>query len=331
MKLEIRSPDPLGILGSTQYFVENAKFVRIDQGRLKEAAKIIGREAKKGTDILAEDFNMTGKLENDIQLVFVENTINFCYWSDLNKPRFSIEYPKGNFVEGGWWGMVACFRRALDEKVPMLDARCLSQFDLEKTKHFFRSANDQEIPLMEKRVECLREAGKVLLEKFDGKFNNVLKEANYNAIELVRKVYKHFPLFRDEVELDNRKVLFLKRAQIIPNDLVYLEKNNLGFKIKDIDQLTIFADYKIPQILRSLEATEYNKELASKVDSGVRIKQGSREEIEIRASAIWSVELIRQELNGKFSANQIDNTLWLISQNKKENIKPYHRTRTIFY
>jgi hypothetical protein len=99
-------------------------------------------------------------------------------------------------------------------------------------------------------------------------------------------------------------------------------------------QLTAFADYKLPQVLRHLGILHYEKELARKVDEGILLEPGGAEEVEIRANTIMAVELIRQELareeNG-MRAFEIDWFLWNMGQHESFRVKPYHRTSTIFY
>ena len=84
------------------------------------------------------------------------------------------------------------------------------------------------------------------------------------------------------------------------------------------------------QILRSFDVIKYSDELSNKVDNYIEIAHDSEEEIEIRAATIWSVELIRQQIPD-LTAGEIDNTIWLMSQSMQGQVKPYHRTRTIYY
>ena len=101
-----------------------------------------------------------------------------------------------------------------------------------------------------------------------------------------------------------------------------------------MDKLTSFADYKLPQVLRHLGVLHYAPALARRVDQKELIDPGSPEEVEIRASTIWAVELIRQELahSGKIlKAFEIDWILWHMGQDLEFRVKPYHRTVTVFY
>jgi hypothetical protein len=71
-----------------------------------------------------------------------------------------------------------------------------------------------------------------------------------------------------------------------------------------------------------------------KVDRMVQLDPGSEEEVEIRASTIWAVDLIRKEmkrLGKEVRASEIDWLLWNLGQDDSYRAKPYHRTVTIFY
>jgi hypothetical protein len=101
-----------------------------------------------------------------------------------------------------------------------------------------------------------------------------------------------------------------------------------------MDQLTAFADYKLPQVLRHVGILRYSGALGEKVDQEVLVEPGSPEEVEIRANTIWAVERIRQELEGmgaSVRAFEIDWLLWNLGQGLAYRRKPYHKTVSIFY
>jgi hypothetical protein len=140
--------------------------------------------------------------------------------------------------------------------------------------------------------------------------------------------------FQDVADYQEHKVFFYKRAQIFAADLYGAFHGKEWGSFVDIDKLTAFADYKLPQVLRHLGILRYAKSLAQKVDQKVLLDSGSPEEVEIRANTIWTVELIRQELKrmGKeLKSFEIDWILWNLGQHAEFVVKPYHRTVTIFY
>ena len=329
MKLETTQSDPLNVLATTKPVVENSKFVFINEEKIPELSEKILERFGLGLDTELMGFGITGSLENDVQLIFLEDAVNFCFWADKDRQKWQVERNDGTKTEGGWYGLKTCFERAISEGIPLWDADYLSSIPIEDVKKVFRGANDTQIPLLDERAANLREAGKVLSESFGGKFISILNESEYNAIELARLIIQFFPSFRDVSKLSGKDVCFFKRAQICSNDLNYILKAH-GKALSGLDKLTSFADYKLPQVLRQFGITSYEKSLEDRVDNYIEISHDSREEIEIRSATVWAVELIRQKL-GKLKANDIDNTIWLISQNIQQEAKPYHRTRTIFY
>jgi hypothetical protein len=89
----------------------------------------------------------------------------------------------------------------------------------------------------------------------------MVMQANGSAVRLVELIIRYFPGFRDTAVYRGRLVHFYKRAQILVGDLwaaygrplltgdpADLQKTIYGFN--DMDQLTMFADYRVPQILR---------------------------------------------------------------------------------
>lgn len=317
--------DPFRILSSTKFVLEKAENVTIQVNKIDSISKIIYAQLEKGLDSLEEGFGTTGNFESDAQLIFIEDAVNFCFWAERNRPKWATEWPKGNIVSGGWYSLKSCFERALASNIPILNAEYLSSMTINDCENFFKGVGGTKIPLLKKRKEILNETGKILSKRFNGKFINIFKQANSDSVELVSLIYNNFPSFRDEAEYRRRKVYFLKRAQIVANDISYLEK-----KLNNTHELTAFADYKIPQMLRAFGVISYSERLAEKVDNYTPIPSGSEEEIEIRAASIWGIELIRQKMP-EFTAAQIDNALWLVSQDQTKYEKPYHRTYTVFY
>jgi hypothetical protein len=57
-------------------------------------------------------------------------------------------------------------------------------------------------------------------------------------------------------------------------------------------RLTMFADYRVPQILRNMNILAYSAELAARVDAREEVACGSDYETEIRASTVVCVDRI---------------------------------------
>lgn len=321
--------DPFVVLRSTAEVVLNSKYVAINEGGLNQIAGVVDEKIKLGLESAESSFWSLRNLKDDIQLVFFEDVINFSFWSDTGVSRWKIIYPAGAEPSGGWYSLVAGFRRVIEKGVLMLNANFMAGLTVKECQEIFMGEGAVNIPMAEARQKNLNEAGKVLRDKFGGEFLAVLENADYDAIKLVKLLYDKFSSFRDEAVCNGKKVFFLKRAQICASDISYVLEKYEKSPMKNLGALTAFADYRLLQILRHFVAMRYSGELAQKVDGCIQIIAGSCEELEIGAATIWCVEFIRQRLK-IYNAAQIDNALWLISQNQV-GMKPYHRTRTIFY
>jgi hypothetical protein len=150
----------------------------------------------------------------------------------------------------------------------------------------------------------------------------------------VSLVTQSLPSFRDVAKYAGREIPFYKRAQILVADLHGAFGGRAWGEFLDMQTLTSFADYKLPQALRELGILRYDEALSARVDGELPIDSGSPEEVEIRACTVWAVELIRRELQklGKgLRAYEIDWVLWNMAQDPILKKRPYHRTLTVYY
>lgn len=169
-----------------------------------------------------------------------------------------------------------------------------------------------------------------------------MKQADVSALKLLSLVYEHFPSFRDEASYGHEKVTFLKRAQILVADVWACFEGDGWGRFEDIDQLTIFADYRIPQVLHYFDVLQYSDQLIDRLrkDDGL-LENGEKMEVEIRAASIHAIELVRQQMRQITAAGtslpnsiQLDFFLWGFRRDHCEAIdvkSPYHRVRCIYY
>ncbi|XP_058808462.1 queuosine 5'-phosphate N-glycosylase/hydrolase [Phymastichus coffea] len=275
--------------------------------------------------------------------LLVLDSLNFCFWSD------KALLPKKWKVNGqsGYFALCAAIKRAVEEGVPITDAAFLSKVTEEEVRRILRPDEDSaETPLMKKRVENLNEIGRVLLDKYNGTFKECVKACNNSAEKLLKFIVTDFPCFRDEAVYKNQRVSFYKRAQILIGDIwACFNGKDLG-EFKDIDYITMFPDYRVPQVLLHYGTMEYSHSLMEKLLSEDELPHGSEEEIEIRGCSIEAVERVVKEtryliendttsdLRG-LDCNSIlvDHFLWDYRRKYAKELEtvPYHKTRTIFY
>lgn len=105
--------------------------------------------------------------ENIVNFIFTMDLLNFSFWSsedDVNK-QYGVDYRGKKWT--GYWSLVASLQRALDEDIPITTPSFwidLEKCPDEKIRHVFRSCTEEEMPMLEQRIECLREAGRVLCD-----------------------------------------------------------------------------------------------------------------------------------------------------------------------
>ncbi len=317
------------VLESIKKVSEISHFVRVDREALIRFAERLSQEsiAVPSWDSLHHFFDGS---EKTVSYFLALDSLNFCFWAPSGMPRWETEYDSKRL--SGYHGLAAALKRAVESGMPVTRAEYLARLSLGQLKDILGGVG--KLQLMEQRVQILNEVGRVLLREYGGRAAALVEAADGSALELVGLLADKLTSFRDRATYLDAEVFFYKRAQVFVADLHGAFAGRAWGRFNDIDQLTAFSDYKLPQVLRDLGIFQYKPKLARKVDHHVLLTAGCPEEVEIRANTIWAVELIRQELErmGKaLRAFEIDWILWNLGQHGEFKVKPYHRTLTIFY
>jgi hypothetical protein len=332
LSLTLSTSDPLGVLSSTLPVVQRARQVRLDLASIEALA---ARWAREGWHAPAWDaaLHFNDGTERTLNWMLLTDAMNFCFWAEANQPRWTVEY-RGQTYDG-YLAEAASLMRAIDEGRPLWDAAYLADLSAAELHTIFRpTPGAPDIPLFAERLANARETGRVLLETYGGQFAHAIEAAGSNAIALVQRIVQDFPSFNDIAWYDGAEVRLYKRAQICAADIHGIFGGQRWGDLGDLDHLTIFADYKLPQLLRREGILAYAPDLAARIDRLDLLPAGSQEEVEIRAATVWAGELLRRALARRgiqARASEIDYHLWLLSQAKSPQDRPYHRTRTIYY
>ncbi|KAI8328758.1 hypothetical protein BC941DRAFT_463890 [Chlamydoabsidia padenii] len=279
--------------------------------------------------------------------IFLVDLLNFSFWSDLDiadrtiahPDRYAVEYKGVSYT--GYWSLCAAINRALDNGIPVTDPHYLSEATDGDLAMIFKSDTKEEVPMLNERIQLMRHAGQMLCEHFNGSFIQCIKQANHSAQRLIDILLEYFPSFRDIHDFKGRKVYILKRAQIMVADL-WACFDGLSYGLfNDIDTITMFADYRVPQALYYLGLLEYSPVLKTKLIKGDEIQSGSQEELEIRGNSIWAVEVARQRIQERYLQNNktttinailIDFYIWDLAKEIQDELTvPTHHTRSWYY
>lgn len=321
--------DPLGVVSASFKVMERSQHVSIQMEEIPAAAgRLLTLEHLK--PVWDQEFHLTGEPKKVLAYVFVLDALNFFFWAIRGQKRWEITHNGKTY--DGYFALALAVRRAFESGMPLWDPRFLKEISPEAFFAIFEGNGS--ISYIHWRYNNIVELGSVTTERFGGSFENIVKLCNGSAVRLVSLMAQNFESFRDVARYRGLEVPFYKRAQLLAWDM-YLAFGGKGYgSFYDIDQLTAFADYKLPQVLRELGVLSYGKELSDLVDSGVTIPQGSPMEIEIRAGTIVAVELLKKEMGrhkAHVSSPEIDFLLWNLGQRDEFRKRPYHKTPTIFY
>lgn len=328
------------------YFIaKNAKDVMLDDTAVEVCARDIVNKIYSGELEMTKMFVKTEvhpqKADRSgIDWVFFADTLNFSFWMPESGPQYVVTYKGTTYT--GYLAMCAAINRSLDQDIPLIDPQFFVNISKDSLGKLLVGDNGVPIPLLSERVECLHEVGSILLNKFSGTFNTCLTICNNSATDLLKIILENFPCFRDSAVFGEANVSFHKRAQILVADIWCLFEGTGVGGFTNIDQLTMFADYRVPQSLQHYGVMKLSNELSAHLKSENLLEPGHRWEQEIRGCSIEAVERISRKVkellklkgsDAVVNSILIDQYLWGYRRQYANVMKsiPYHKVRSIYY
>lgn len=317
------------VRAGSRWVMRQARWVRVDLAGISALAK-------KMRDLPAVTwdgrYHFRGEEEPTLRYLLVLDALNFCFWPSLpgslppegeGARKWSVPGPDGERLSG-YFALACALRRAAEKDAPFFEPGALATADADKLRAVLG-----EIPLLPWRIRAIREVGEALL-RF-GSAREFFARAQGSCARLVELITAQLPLFRDAALYKGREVFFHKRAQILCADLAGTFGGQGPGALHDLDWLTAFADYKLPQLLWAEGALALHPALAQRINRFEILAAGSPEEVELRAATVVAVEDLAAALHGlgRVHPFEVDWMLWHLSQTKLPF--PHHRTRTAFY
>lgn len=169
----------------------------------------------------------------------------------------------------GYFALCAAINRAIKDGVDITNPAYYSNITTAQLEHILRSDDGiTKCPLIEERVSILHDVGKNLSTKFDGNFRNCVNVAKNSAQALIKLVVEEFPCYKDEAIYCNKNVSIYKRVQILVGDIWACYRGEGLGQFDDIETVTMFADYRVPQVLVHFGAMKYSNELLDLLKKG---------------------------------------------------------------
>jgi hypothetical protein len=163
-------PPETKVLENAQFIYDNSVDAALDMRSTKFAAQLILSEMRKRSYSTAtwseHELHPKSKDESTINFIFTMDLLNFSFWSVKSEEnRFAVIYRGKRWT--GYWSLVATLQRALEQDIPITspdfwvdEERCTD--DVLRT--VFSSGTDEEMPMLDERMRCLRDAGRILEE-----------------------------------------------------------------------------------------------------------------------------------------------------------------------
>ena len=308
---------------SVKRIASNAQFVRCEEDKLHA---YIGELAKRDEQERHDPEPVEGSSFDDrIAFVLLRDATNFGsgWHPHLNKePGLSGARTTG----------VRLSRWLTQNGVPT--AEWLRSVTAEDAAIVFgQSLKEPVNQLMALFAEAWRQLGETLYSTYSGSYTGLVESAERSAVSLAATLGR-IGHFNDAYELDGLALPFLKRAQLATYDLHMFCGDHPACRFDDLDRLTIFADNLGPHTLKVDGVLVFDDDLETRIEAGENIEAGSREEIEIRAMAVYATERLAELSVGNGDTVyplQISDWLWNRGQAPKYKARPRQRTRSVHY
>ncbi len=305
------------IKDSCKYVVENSQHVKIDYSKLDDFIANIDCNNLKNW-LLYNPYNLLDlDIETLVNFLLVFESIDYSFWG---QPKWTIETEDG--LKDGSDALLYDMLKYAKK----LGNATFNDVSFNEFRNILKG--NIEIPFLEERYKTISEINEIVNKKMSGNFYKYIKNITSDT-ELFNLIINNFESFKDERIYDGKVIYFYKLAQLLTSDILHLREEIEKITI-DYSNLIGCADYKIPQVLRALGITEYDKELSYMVDNKKEIEISSKYEVEIRASQIFVLGYIKNRLNS-FKSVDINDFLFNYSKKLKNIVKPYHLCRNKNY
>ena len=321
------------VLASLQPVVDGAKLVHINHEKITEVANWMAyEEFAKPDGSMLFDFGNDPDVLMDFTLVV--NTMNFAFTDFSTGVKFETDYMGKRWCDSE--AMLACLHRAINAGIPFFSGEYLSKLTRKDLESVF--AGTIEMPMLDERVALFNEVGRVLVEKYQGRYSTFVRSCAprlyANGDGLLERLTTEFPRFRDVSMYHGSEVHIYKLAQLGIWGMHLALSPRGAWKLEDADNLTAFADYIVPVGLRVMNIFEYAPELEKQINSLVEVKRDSEAEIELRASSIYVIAKLTEEINKRrpgmepLLQPQVDFRFW---KTYHATHWPHHLTKTVMY
>jgi hypothetical protein len=321
------------VLTTVSHVVREASLVKINSEKISQVADWMAyEEFAKPDGSMLFDFGNDPDVLMDFTLVV--NTMNFAFTDFSTGVKFETDYMGKRWCDSE--AMLACLHRAIHAGIPFFSGEYLAKLTRKDLESVF--SGTIEMPMLDERVTLFNEVGRVLLEKYQGRYSRFVRSCAPKLYAdgdgLLERLTTEFPRFRDVSNYHGTDIHIYKLAQLGIWGMHLALSPRGAWKLEDAEKLTAFADYIVPVGLRVMGIFEYSPELEKQINSLTEVKRDSDAEIELRASSIFVIAKLTEEINKRrpgmepLLQPQVDFRFW---KTYHATHWPHHLTKTVMY
>ena len=321
------------VLSTVSHVVQKASLVKINTEKISTVADWMAyEEFAKPDGSMLFDFGNDPDVLMDFTLVV--NTMNFAFTDFTTGVKFETDYMGKRWCDSE--AMLACLHRAVNSGIPFFNGEYLANLTRKDLESVF--AGTIEMPMLDERVTLFNEVGRVLVEKYEGRYSRFVRSCAPKLYAdgdgLLERLTTEFPRFRDVSNFYGTDVHIYKLAQLGIWGMHLALSPRGAWKLEDAEKLSAFADYIVPVGLRVMGIFEYAPELEKQINSLTEVKRDSDAEIELRASSIYVIAKLTEEINKRrpgmepLLQPQVDFRFW---KTYHATHWPHHLTKTVMY
>ena len=321
------------VLKSVAPVVKESTLVHINEQKLIDVANWMAYE-----EFAKPDGSMLFDFGNDpdflMDFTLVVNTMNFAFTNFSTGVKFETDYMGKRWCDSE--AMLACLHRAHNAGIPFFTGDYLANLTRKDLEEVF--AGTIEMPMLDERVVIFNEVGRVLVEKYQGRYAHFVRSCAPRLYAqgdgLLERLTTEFPRFRDVSIYNGQEVHIYKLAQLGIWGMHLALSPRKAWALEDAEMLTAFADYIVPVGMRVTGIFEYAPELEKQINSLVEVPRDSQAEIELRANSIFAIARLTDEINKRrpgmdpLLQPQVDFRFW---KTYHATHWPHHLTKTVMY
>lgn len=236
--------------------------------------------------------------ENELGLNLFLDVINFCFSNPYSHSDYSYTNKVGEVIKRSTGLKTAMSESAINwgntrEVAKISPVEWAKAIQLDKNEDFY---------LGQDRGKRISEfAGKLVRSGFKN-ISDFLKFTEYDT-EILLPILDKSGYFDDK---------FQKRSQLAISMMNGVLKRRFGKEFKGTENLTIMADYRLPQVMYNFGAIKLSEGLLAKLTRQEVLESDSPQELTLRAASVVIGENISRILG--IDENQVDALLWTLSQ-----------------